>query len=72
LALRRFGVAFGTLATFAKIAYGTRADPFPVRAVRFLLTALILGGYLVAARRWVELHPGTTARPGMSTVTCPT
>jgi drug/metabolite transporter (DMT)-like permease len=55
-------VAFGTLAIFAKLAYRARADPFPVLALRFLLTALILGGYLVAARRWVELHRGRIVR----------
>lgn len=49
-------VAFGTLAIFAKVAYAAGADPFPVLALRFLLTALILGGYLLATRRWVELH----------------
>jgi drug/metabolite transporter (DMT)-like permease len=55
-------IAFGTLAIFAKIAYGVRADPFPVLALRFVLTALILGGYLLATRRWVELDPGRIVR----------
>jgi len=53
-------VAFGTLAILARIADGSR--PIPVLALRFLLTALILGGYLVATRRWVELHRGRIIR----------
>jgi hypothetical protein len=42
-------VALGTVTIFAKIAYGAGADPFPTLAARFLITALILGGYLLVA-----------------------
>lgn len=55
-------VAFGTVAVLAKVAYGAGADPFPLLAVRFLLTALILGGYLLGGHRMVKLHRERTVR----------
>jgi drug/metabolite transporter (DMT)-like permease len=55
-------VAFGTVAVLAKVAYGAGADPFPVLAVRFLLTALILCGYLLSGHRMVKLHRERTVR----------
>jgi drug/metabolite transporter (DMT)-like permease len=55
-------VAFGTVTIFAKVAYGAGADPLPVLAVRFLLTALILVGYLLGGRRMIKLHRERTVR----------
>jgi drug/metabolite transporter (DMT)-like permease len=54
--------AFGTLGISAKLAYRAGADPFPVLAVRFLLTALILGASLSATGRWATLEPGKVVR----------
>jgi drug/metabolite transporter (DMT)-like permease len=55
-------LALGTLAIFAKLAYGAGADPIPVLAARFVLTALLLGGCLVGTRRWLELHRSRIVR----------
>lgn len=44
--------AFGTLGIFGKLAYRAGADPFPVLAVRFLVTALILGVFLLVRGGW--------------------
>lgn len=54
--------AFGTLSIFGKLAYRAGADPFPVLAVRFLLTAVILGIYLLVTRGWAGLRPSKAVR----------
>ena len=48
-------MAFGTLAIFAKEAYEAEADPVPLLAVRFLVTAVILVAYQLIRRAtlWV-------------------
>jgi drug/metabolite transporter (DMT)-like permease len=54
--------AFGTLGIFGKLAYRAGADPYPVLAVRFLLTALILGVYLHVRGGWAGLAHSKVVR----------
>jgi len=54
--------AFGTLGIFGKLAYREGADPYPVLAVRFLLTALILSIYLFVRRGWAGLAHRSVVR----------
>lgn len=56
------GASFGTVAIFAKLAYEEGADPFPLLAVRFGITALLLMAFHVVTRRSLALPRATAVK----------
>lgn len=54
--------SFGTLAIFGKLAYEEGADTFPLLAIRFAVTSLLLVAFHVALRRSLVLPRGTVVK----------